>query len=75
MKTVLFFFILSITILPQNNPKFEDYFLDETFRIDYFHIGEAKTEIITIDKMFRYGIWAGSLNLSLIHISEPTRPY
>ncbi|MBK7499575.1 MAG: peptidase M64 [Ignavibacteriales bacterium] len=62
MKAFFFFFILSISILPQNNPKFEEYFLDETLRIDYFHIGDAKTEMITIDKMFRYGIWAGSLN-------------
>jgi len=62
MKALFFFLILSISILPQNNPKFEEYFLDETFRIDYFHIGDAKTEMITVDKMFRYGIWAGSLN-------------
>lgn len=61
MKALFFFLILSISILPQNNPKFEDYFLDETLRIDYFHIGDAKTEMITIDKLHRYGIWAGSL--------------
>ena len=61
MKALTFFFILSITIFSQNNLKFEDYFLDETLRIDYFHIGDAKTEMITIDKIFRYGIWAGSL--------------
>jgi hypothetical protein len=41
MKTIFFFFF-SILILPQNNPKFEEYFLDETLRIDYFHIGDAK---------------------------------
>lgn len=62
MKALFVFIILSISILPQNNPKFDDYFLDETLRVDYFHIGDAKTEIITIDKLFRYGIWAGSLN-------------
>ncbi len=61
MKAIFFFLILSISILAQSSPKFEEYFLDETLRIDYFHIGDAKTEMITIDKMFRYGIWAGSL--------------
>jgi len=62
MKTFLISFILSLTAFAQTNQKFEDYFVDETLRIDYFHIGDAKTEMITIDKMFRYGIWAGSLN-------------
>jgi hypothetical protein len=62
MKVLFILIILSILILPQNNPKFDDYFLDETFRIDYYHIGDSEGEIITIDKMFRYGIWAGSLN-------------
>jgi hypothetical protein len=62
MKAILFFFLLSITILSQNNPKFEDYFADETLRIDYFHIGDAKSEMITIDKLYQYGSWAGSLN-------------
>lgn len=61
MKAFFFFLIISFSILPQNSPKFEEYFLDETLRIDYFHIGDAKTELITIDKLFRYGIWAGSL--------------
>ncbi len=61
MKALFFFLILSITIFSQNNSKFDEYFLDETLRIDYFHIGDAKTEMITIDKLFRYGIWAGSV--------------
>lgn len=61
MKTLIVLLVLSVSILAQSNPKYEDYFLDETMRIDYFHIGDTKTEMITIDKLFRYGIWAGSL--------------
>lgn len=62
MKAFYLFLLLTITAFAQNDPKFEDYFSDETLRIDYFHIGDAKTEMITIDKIFRYGIWAGSIN-------------
>lgn len=62
MKALFFFFILSITIFSQNNSKFDEYFVDETLRIDYFHIGDAKTEMITVDKLYQYGSWAGSLN-------------
>ncbi|MFH1196767.1 MAG: M64 family metallopeptidase [bacterium] len=39
---------------------FNDYFTDQTMRIDYFHIGDAASEIITIDHIYQYGIWAGS---------------
>jgi hypothetical protein len=41
--------------------KFDDYFVDKTFRIDYFHIGDANSEMITIDRLYSYGTWAGSL--------------
>lgn len=40
--------------------KFNQYFIDESMRIDYFHIGDATAEIITLDHVYRYGTWAGS---------------
>jgi len=70
MKSIFFFFILSISILPQSSPRFDDYFNNETLRIDYFHIGDAKTEMITMDKLFRYGIWAGSLTHIVDHLNN-----
>jgi hypothetical protein len=39
---------------------FESFFTDQTLRIDYFHTGDAKTEIITLDKIYRQGTWAGN---------------
>jgi hypothetical protein len=39
---------------------FEDIFMDKTMRIDYFHVGDANTEIVTVDHIYQYGIWAGS---------------
>lgn len=44
----------------QPEPAFEDIFMDKTMRIDYFHIGDTNTEIITVDHIYQYGIWAGS---------------
>ncbi len=41
--------------------RFNKYFIDKTMRIDYFHIGDAKTELITIDKIYHNGTWAGSM--------------
>jgi hypothetical protein len=60
----LFISLLSIFALPQDGsrsfPEFEKFFIDETMRIDYYHIGEAKEEFITLDQIYKYGIWAGS---------------
>jgi hypothetical protein len=45
---------------PGSGEEFEDIFFDKTMRIDYFHIGDAESEIFTLDKVHVYGIWAGS---------------
>ena len=39
---------------------FERYFLDKTMRIDYVHIGYAKEEMITLDRVLEGGAWAGN---------------
>ncbi|MBU1473515.1 MAG: IgA Peptidase M64 [Acidobacteria bacterium] len=39
---------------------FETFFTDQTMRIDYFHIGDAESEVVTVDLVSVYGIWAGS---------------
>jgi hypothetical protein len=40
--------------------KYEDYFLDKTMRVDYFHSGTNKEEHIAIDRIVSDGKWAGS---------------
>jgi hypothetical protein len=53
--------LMTTSIFAQNSlKKFNKYFLDETMRVDYFHIGDATTELISLDQVYRYGIWAGS---------------
>ncbi len=39
---------------------FERRFVDATMRIDYYHTGDASSEVITLDRVYRQGIWAGS---------------
>lgn len=51
--------LFSINIYSQIS--FNDYFVDKTLRIDYFHIGDANSELITIDHLYQQGTWAGSL--------------
>ncbi|MGD9488099.1 MAG: M64 family metallopeptidase [Calditrichaceae bacterium] len=39
---------------------FNDFFVDRTMRIDYFHIGNAVDDIITVDRIYMGGVWAGN---------------
>ena len=39
---------------------FADRFHDETLRIDYHHTGNAATEFVALDQLWRQGAWAGS---------------
>jgi hypothetical protein len=57
---ILFIVICNSSSSAQVFDNFDKFFIDKTMRIDYFHIGDAQTEIITIDQIYNYGIWAGS---------------
>lgn len=52
--------IIFVNITAQYNIQFDIFFTDQTMRIDYFHIGDSDTEIVTIDQIYQYGTWAGS---------------
>jgi hypothetical protein len=41
--------------------EFEKNFVDRTMRVDYDHTGNSKEEVITLDRVYEQGIWAGSL--------------
>jgi hypothetical protein len=54
-------FSLASMLVKAQTVNFDNYFIDKTMRIDYFHIGDSKSEIITLDKIYKYGTWGGSL--------------
>ena len=39
---------------------FDTYFENATLRIDYFHTGDANSEEVRLDKVYKYNQWAGS---------------
>ncbi len=61
MKTIILL-LFALAQMSAQSIKFNDYFSDQTMRIDYYHTGDANSEIVTLDHIYRYGIWAGSLN-------------
>ena len=68
MKKYLFFLILVLMAVAiiyslQSRPgvNFEDYFLDRTMRVDYYHTGDSREEVVSLDRVYQQGIWAGSV--------------
>jgi len=41
---------------------FDDYFEDQTMRVDYYHMADKTTDVITLDRIYRQGTWAGNPN-------------
>lgn len=62
IRVVLLLVFIPLLLFSQEFPKFSDYFENKTMRIDYYHVGDAKRELITIDHIYQQGIWAGSLH-------------
>lgn len=46
---------------------FDDYFVDKAMRIDLYHVGDAKDEIVTIDHICQESIWPESRT----HLIDP----
>ncbi len=59
---ILLFILLWVPLISnaQTNVNFDRFFTDQTLRIDYFHTGDAKSEIYSVDKIYRQGTWAGN---------------
>jgi hypothetical protein len=51
----------------QKGLDFDAFFIDKTMRVDYFHIGNAEVEEVTVDQIYQQGIWAGSR----VHLIDP----
>ena len=60
IASIIISLFISGAMFAQASFNFNDYFVDKTMRLDYFHIGDAKQEWITVDQVYEQGIWAGS---------------
>jgi hypothetical protein len=61
LQSLLTIILIVFTVNAWSQINFDDYFVDKTMRIDYFHIGDAYEEAVTLDYIYNYGIWGGSL--------------
>jgi len=69
MKQILYLFLLLFSISAFGQLKYEDYFEENTLRIDYFHSGNHVNEYVVVDKIITEGPWSG-LKTSLIDIFD-----
>lgn len=58
MKLLIFLLCFVHTVFSQVN--FDDYFLDKSLRIDYFHTGNSDNEFYSIDELIEEPFWGGS---------------
>jgi hypothetical protein len=59
MKKVLGI-VLLVVICTNAQMKFDNYFLDKTLRLDFYHTGDRDFELISFDRLIEEGIWSGS---------------
>ncbi len=59
-KILLLSLVLTTYSLMAKDVVFEDYFVDKTMRVDYFHNGMANEEHFSVDRILSDGEWAGS---------------
>ncbi|HEX7574033.1 MAG TPA: peptidase M64 N-terminal domain-containing protein, partial [Bacteroidota bacterium] len=69
MKTALLAFsiLLAWSAWAQDSIPFAEFFVDSTLRIDYYHAGSKTEEFITLDRLYRQGVWGGSTH----HLLDP----
>ena len=58
MKTLLLFLLFSAISFSQVN--FDNYFIDKTLRVDYFHTGDSLNDSYSIDELKQEPYWGGS---------------
>ena len=53
--------ILLLPLLLKAGDDFERYFINRTLRIDFYHLGDKQNDKITLDHIYKEGVWSGSL--------------
>lgn len=52
--------VMGISALSAQQVKFEDYFLNKTMRFDFYHAGDANSEMYFMDEIIEEPYWAGN---------------
>ncbi len=69
MKSFSILFLLFYSLHLSAQVKFDDFFIPKTLRVDYYHSGNATTDMICFEQFKQEPFWGGSKN-SLIDIFD-----
>ncbi len=61
-RNSLLILVIPIIILAAPNVVFDTYFTNRSMRIDFYHSGDKIRDQITLDHVYKEGIWSGSLS-------------
>ncbi len=67
LRICIFISIMLTLVFPDDPLDFDDYFLDKTLRVDYYHTGDANEEFFTVDQIYEQGMWPGNPD----HLLDP----
>jgi hypothetical protein len=60
VRTAIGLCVVYVLTVARAEVAFDEYFVDATLRVDYYHIGDKSTELVTLDRVLREGMWAGN---------------
>ena len=60
MKKYISPFLIILCSVTFAQVKFDDYFLDKSLRIDYYHFGNAESDSYAVDELIEEPFWGGS---------------
>ena len=60
LSTACCLIVLSLTSLAQQPVRFDEFFEQAALRVDFYQTGEAKHEVITLDRLHREAVWPES---------------
>ena len=61
-KTLSLALMLGLTVPTSAQVNFDDYFVNKTMRLDYYHAGDATSEHFFVDEVIEEPYWAGNKN-------------
>ena len=61
-KRSLLFLVIPVIVSAAPHVVFDTYFTNRSMRIDFYHSGDKFKDQITLDHVYKEGVWSGSLN-------------